>query len=69
MRGTYNLRPDLEILDQSGSGRGVKLYAPMMVWSNSYDQNNTYRIGLCNKKITRTDKFVVATGTSRLQVT
>ena len=30
----YNSRPDLALLDQYGSGRGVKLYPPPLVWSN-----------------------------------
>ena len=67
--GAYNLRPDLEILEQSGSGRGVKFYAPLLVWTNFISKItlHTY-VGLCNKQITCTDNYVVATATGILQV-
>ena len=60
------MRPDLALLDQSSSGRGVKLYAPPMVWLNFYDQNNTTRVGLCIEQITCTDNYSVAKTTDRL---
>ena len=58
-RGAYNLRPDLEILEQSGSGRGVKFYAPLLVWTNFISKItlHTY-VGLCNKQITHTNKYL-----------
>ena len=66
--GGVPLRLDLEILDQSGSGRGVKFYAPPLVWLTFYYQNNTTCIGMCTKQITCTYNYVLATATVRLQV-
>ena len=62
------MRPDLTLLDQSGSGCGVKFYATSLVWSTFYDQKNTTRVGLYTKQITRKDNYVVATAASILQV-
>ena len=62
------MRPDLKLLDQYGSGRVVKLYAPLLHWSNFYEQKNTKHVGLCTKQTSQTDNYVVATANRIFQV-